>query len=300
MLHIPSAEIKIRSVAHVWKAQRLLLSRCASPFSAGGVEARLLRRANWGIYDFDDALWAERRPGIHRIFAKPKVWERSVQAADSVIAGNDLLAEHALDHNHNVVMIPSCVEPSDYETKSAYDLPESPTLVWLGSPTTETYLEDITEPLLRLHHERGVRLRLISSGDLPLGRLSSMTDRVEWKYDNYAESVASADIGIAPMRETAFAVGKCAYKILQYGATAMPVIGSPVGANTAVIQQLDGLGPNTPREWVDAVKQLLDEPLARRELRGRRAKVAVDQNYSYGAWADVWLKAVDLNRDAVD
>lgn len=292
---IPAAEVNLRAVSHLGSIQRLLVSRYASPFSAGGVEARLLRRASWGIYDFDDALWADRREGVHQLFAKPKIWERSLLAADIVIAGNDLLAERALNHSKNVVMIPSCIEPIHYETKSTYEMPEVPTLVWLGSPTTETYLQDISEALITLHRTRGVRLRLISSGDLPLGRLSAMTDRVEWTRESYAGALASGDIGIAPLRETTLAAGKCAYKLLQYGASSMPVVGSPVGANSAVITQLDGLAPSTSGEWVDAIEELLDEPMKRRQLRGCRAQMAVEQNYSYRAWADVWLRAVGLN-----
>lgn len=294
LARIPAAEIGLRTLARTGPGQRLLLSRSASPFSAGGVEARLLGRAGWGVYDFDDALWADRRPGIHQIFAKPRIWERSLRAADAVIAGNDFLAEHALEHNKHVVMIPSCVEPSRYEKKTTYRLPAEPTLVWLGSPSTEAYLQVVAPALLTLHRDRGVRLRLISSGDLPLGKLATMTDRVEWSQAGFSGALASADIGIAPLGETAFAAGKCAYKLLQYGAAGMPVVGSPVGANTSVISQLDGLAPSSSGEWVDAVGQLLDEPLARRELRGRRAEAAVEQGFSYRAWADVWLKAVGL------
>jgi hypothetical protein len=93
-----------------------------------GIEARLLKCAEWAVYDFDDALWADRRGGIHRVFAKPRKWRRAVEAADCVIAGNEFLANAAESLNRNIVVIPSCVGPADYPRKVSYDLPERPTL----------------------------------------------------------------------------------------------------------------------------------------------------------------------------
>jgi hypothetical protein len=54
-------------------------------------------------------------------------------AADVVIAGNALLADFASLHSRDVRMIPTCVEPTNYQPKTAYDITSVPTLVWLGS-----------------------------------------------------------------------------------------------------------------------------------------------------------------------
>lgn len=137
----------------------VLLSRRASPISTGRLEASLLRRAGRGIYDFDDALSV----ATDGPFPLAKIWRRSVEAVDVVIAGNDLLAAEARQYADNVIVIPSCVEPDIYLAKHDYEF-DRPTAVWIGSPSTESYLATIAQPLLEAHRRTGLRLRLVSAG----------------------------------------------------------------------------------------------------------------------------------------
>jgi glycosyltransferase involved in cell wall biosynthesis len=268
------------------------MSREATPFSRGGVEARLLRAARHSTYDFDDAIWADDRGGIHRMLSKPRVWARSVETADCVFAGSDYRAAAAPRFNRNVVMIPSCVEPDDYECPSSYELDDSPILVWLGSPNTEHHLTVIADALLQLNKRRGTRLKVISSGDRPLGPLAAMTDRVEWNLVHVGKHLATSAIGLAPLREDPYSLGKCAYKLLQYGAAGLPIVASPVGANGAAVNALGGLAATTQSEWVDAVGSILDDSAESRAAMGARARAGVRQGYSFAAWSARWRNAV--------
>jgi glycosyltransferase involved in cell wall biosynthesis len=289
---VPLAEAQIRLASRSPRIDSLLMSREATPFSRGGIEARLLRRAKHSTYDFDDAIWADTRGGIHRIFSKPKKWAHSVAAADCVIAGSDFLADAAAEFNPNVVMIPSCVEPDDYQCPSSYELDESPVLVWLGSPTTEHHLTVIADALLELNKRRGVRLKVISSGERPLGPLTAIADRVVWNLDDFAKQLATSAIGVAPLGEDPYSLGKCAYKLLQYGAAGLPIVASPVGANRAVVDALGGIAATSQTEWVDAVVSILDDPAESRAAMGRRARSGVCEGYSFAAWSARWRQAV--------
>lgn len=289
---IPAAEARIRLAGRSRRIDNLLMSREATPFSRGGVETRLLRRAKHSSYDFDDAIWADDRGGIHRLLSKPRVWARSVAAADCVIAGSDYLANAAARFNSNVVMIPSCVEPDMYECPSSYELDESPALVWLGSPTTEHHLTAITDALLQLNKRRGARLKVISSGDRPLGPLAAMTDRIAWNLDDFTKHLSMSAVGLAPLREDPYSAGKCAYKLLQYGAAGLPIVASPVGANREVVDALGGLAATSQSEWVDAVGSILDASAESRAAMGRRARNGVCEGYSFAAWSAQWRNAV--------
>jgi hypothetical protein len=155
--------------------------------------------------DFDDAMWADRRGGIHRVLPKPTNWRRAVEAADCVIAGNDYLANAAQSLNRNVVVVPSCVEPAVYPKKGNYELPERPTFVWLGSTSTEIYLSAIAPPLLELNRRRMAKLKLISGCNRSLGTLDGTIEWVEWSPRGFAAELAAADIGLAPLRDDEFA-----------------------------------------------------------------------------------------------
>jgi glycosyltransferase involved in cell wall biosynthesis len=293
-LGVLRAELRVRRSARGPAPERLLISRSMSPFTRGRVEADLLKRAGWGVYDFDDALFADRRGGIHRYFGEASGWATAMRAADQVIAGNDYLADAAAQHHANVTVIPSCVEPDRYPMKEEYGVGPVPRLVWLGSPTTEPHLLGIAPALLRVHRLTGARLTLISAGDRPLGELEAMTDRIPWGGPRIYELLADADCGIMPLRDDPFARGKCAYKLLQYGAAGLPTVASPVGVNAHVLGQLDGLAATDTASWTDALVQLLREPEARRSRRGLAARRAVVERYSFRTWAPAFRRALSL------
>jgi glycosyltransferase involved in cell wall biosynthesis len=292
---VAAAERRLRGLARSVGESTVLLSREASPLSLGAIEARLLSRAAHGIYDFDDALYAGYPGGaLSRGRHIDWVWRRSVRAADTVIAGNDLLAEHASAYASDVVVIPSCIEPANYVVKTDYRVSETPRAVWLGSPSTEIQLAVVRAPLLALHRELGLRLTLISAGKRSHGDLDAMIDRVAWTPDGFAAQVAAADIGIMPLEDDEWTRGKCAYKLLQYAAAALPVVGSAVGANVPVLERLGGSAVTGDAAWHEAVTELLRTGDDARAQIGRTALTAVTEHYSYGAWADRWRVATGL------
>ncbi len=273
---------------------RLLISRSMGPFTGGRLESSLLQRAGWGVYDFDDALYADERTGIHRVFGESAVWEPAVKDANLVIAGSSLLAEAAAALNANVEVIPSCVDPAGYPQKQDYSVGPVPRLIWMGSPSTEQYLQAVGPALLRVHRLTGARLTLVSAGQRPLGDLAAMTDRVDWAGPASHALLAEADCGLMPLPDTAFARGKCAYKLLQYGAAGLPTVASPVGVNAQVIEQLAGHAATDLDSWVDAVVDVLRASDSDRRARGLAARQGVQRHYSFAAWSGAFLRALRL------
>ena len=291
---VARAEARLRREKRRPAPRRLLVSRSLGPFTGGRLEADLLGRAGWGVYDVDDALWADDRGGIHRFFGEGAGWSASVRAADLVVAGNDYLAEAASRLNPSVRIIPSCVDPTRYPSKRDYSIGAPPRLVWLGSPSTERYLQAIAPALVHVHRLTGARLTLISAGRLPLGELEAMTDRVDWDGPRTDALLAEADCGIMPLPDTPFARGKCAYKLLQYGAAGLPTVASPVGVNARVLDELGGLAAPDAESWVPALVDLLRAGDADRRAAGAAARRAVEERYSFAAWRAAFLEALQL------
>lgn len=288
------AELGLRTLATKVAGTTVLISKQASPFSRGGIEERLLRRAGRGVYDVDDSLADEHPAGGPRtIFPKARIWRRAVSAADVIIAGNDYLADQAqaLHPAGRVTVIPSCVDPGSYVPKTDYAVAEAPIAVWIGSPSTEAHLSSITAPLLRVHRSHGLRLLVISGGQRDLGPLTPMVDRLTWT-PAANRLLARADVGLMPLPDTPQTRGKCAYKLLQYGAAALPAIASPVGANAAAIDRGVGQAAADAEQWRSALEAIVEEPAERRRARGVRALDAVTAHYSFDAWADRWRAAV--------
>lgn len=292
-------EIRLRASSLRLAGRTVVMSRGASPFSSGRLEESLLRRAALSVYDFDDAIYTPASSLLRKLWSTEKNWQRSVEAADTVIAGSDVLAEEAAKISNNVIMIPSCVEPGNYIRKQSYSMSDSPVAVWIGTPSTERFLLGIADALLSLHRRIGLRLRVISAGNASLGPLEPMVDRIPWKIDTFPEHLASADLGIMPLPDTSFERGKCAYKLLQYGASGLPMVGSPVGANVEALARMGGISAASSSVfWEEAISSIVRTSDRERELMGAASRRGVETHYSYQAWADTWLCATGLDSRA--
>lgn len=273
--------------------QFVTISREASPFSKGNVEERILHAAAHGAYDFDDALFHDQSP-MRQLLGTQDKCRRSVTAADVVIAGNDYLANWAESHNSHVRVIPSCIDPRDYVPKTSWSIDhDAPSLIWLGSPATEHYVAQITSALLEVHRHTGASLTLISgpNDNAALQSLAPMLDRVPWNLKTIASHLASADVAIAPLDDSPYSRGKCAYKLLQYAATGLPIVGSPVGANQSALQRFDGFEAKSVDDWIQSLSQVVTESESRRATRGATGLASVQTCYSFEAWASQWCNA---------
>jgi glycosyltransferase involved in cell wall biosynthesis len=272
----------------------LLLLREASPFSRGGIESALLRAGTPGVYDLDDALYADDRhlPDPASLFPKRLKAERATRNARRVVVGNEVLASWASRFNRDVVMVPTCVEPDDYVVRTSHEVGEVPVIGWLGSPATEPYLLGVADALLAVHERTGALLRVVSAGDASLGPLDRILERVEWRADTWHEVLATFDIGIGPLPDDPFTRGKCAYKLLQYAAAGVPFVGSPVGANSTAIERLGGVAATTSLRWTDALVDVLMAAAAQRARMAETGLAGVREHYSFSAWAPVWSRAV--------
>ena len=284
------AESATRSVEVT--GRHLLLSREASPLSGGRLEARLLRAAGHGVYDVDDALFHDTGTGVRRVLSKSATWSRSVAAADVVVAGNQYLADRAARTARHVVVIPSCVEPAAYPSKTSHALADPPRLVWVGSPATEAYLLGIAPSLLEVHRRTGARLRVVSAGSASLGPLDPMVDRVDWSEAGVGSALAGSDVALGPLTDTPYARGKSAYKLLQYAATGLPMVASPVGANLTALEAFGGLAERSASGWSEAVIGLLAAGEDVRARLGSIARRGVEAHYSFARWAATWQSTV--------
>jgi glycosyltransferase involved in cell wall biosynthesis len=156
-------------------------------------------------------------------------------------------------------------------------------------------LQLIAPALLETHKVTGLTLTVISSGTRSLGALDQMTVRAEWSA-NAPQELATYDLGIMPLNDDAWARGKCAYKLLQYGAAGLPTIGSPVGANKEALSAMGGLPATNHAEWVDALVNLARLDASESSAMGTLARRGIERHFSFDAWAANWMDAVGIPR----
>jgi len=218
------------------------------------------------IYNFDDAvMYSDKSPERYsRSHFVP--FRRSVRLADLVIAGSSYLAEHARRFNSNVEVLPIGLRISDYAVHCPARADDKIRLVWIGSRSTLSYLEEI-RPAIRQIGSRfdNVILRIIGDDFLELDNVA--VEKRLWSMDTRGIELATSDIGLAPLPDNRFTRGKCSFKVLEYSAAGLPVIASPVGTNCEYVKEgaTGFLAANT-RQWVDRMIQLIESPQLRKQM----------------------------------
>lgn len=238
------------------------------------------------VYDFDDALFfgsvSTRNRGASVLKQERRRWSAYVTKARLVTAGNAYLAAEARAAGAaRVEVLPTCVEPSRYELARHRDH-EMIMVGWIGSRTTTPYLEPVMAAVKRLHDSgHRIRLRLIGAAEF---EPQPWLEQRDWSLDREGAELVELDVGVMPMPDTAWARGKCGYKLLQYFAAGLPAIASPVGVGTAMVGGERGILAASIPEWERAILELAADAGARNEI-GDGARKYVERNFSYARWA---------------
>jgi glycosyltransferase involved in cell wall biosynthesis len=234
-------------------------------------DAKILRKhAHKIIYDFDDAIMYSPRQPDCRHSSHKRLFERTVKLADCVIAGNAYLAEHAKPFCRDIHILPTGLDTKKYDI-SKLSSDGKIRLVWIGSKATLGYLQSLS-PVLEQVGEKypQVILRIICDAFLDVSKMP--VEKCVWSLETQAKDLAASDIGLCPLPDDNFTRGKCGFKILQYFAAGLPAIASPVGVNVDLVQSgKTGYLANTPAQWLDALKTLLENPNPR-QVMGRTAR----------------------------
>lgn len=248
------------------------------PFVPGWLESRLLTRPF--IYDFDDAFFLKYNVGNLRFFSPflGGKFNRMISTASAVTAGNRYLATHSSRFNGNVCVLPSVVDTDHYRPAYANFSGEKPfTVGWIGSVSTAPYLQLVVKPLQQLGLCMPVRL-LVIGGPPPLIPGVEVIP-ISWRLDEEVSLIHQFDVGIMPLPDTAWARGKCSYKLIQYLACGIPVVASAVGANFDSLPRRCGMLASTPAEWLEAFR-LLEADHDMRYRLGVAGRQWVEQHYS--------------------
>jgi len=251
---------------------------------------QLLRRVSHRlIFDFDDAVFLKSDGQASGL--RMRRFSRTVALADGVLAGNQYLLETAQKINPHTAWLPTPVTIDRY-AEQLQRSSEYIDLVWIGSRSTRKYLENIL-PVLEQAAAGESRLRLKIVADFTLVSAGLPILTVPWQDTTEVAALLTAHIGIAPLSDNPWTRGKCALKVLQYMASRLPVISSPVGANAEIIRHGEtGFLADTAPQWSQAISQLATSA-ALREHMGRTGQAFCRQHYSRSRCTAILLKFLE-------
>jgi glycosyltransferase involved in cell wall biosynthesis len=271
-----SALTRLRELATLHRADAAVLYAELLPLCPGRVERALLSRPY--VYDMDDAFYLRYRTGRLARLA-PLLGgkcDRVVAGAAAVTAGSPVLRDYASRFNARTTLLPTVVDVTRYVPDPSHRTGPF-TVGWVGSPSTAAYLGEVVAPLAQLGAEGTVRL-VVMGGAAPTVPGVEVVE-LPWSEAAEVPLINSFDVGIMPLTDDPWARGKCAFKLIQYMACAVPVVASPVGANAVVVTPACGLLARTPAEWLEALRWMRDHPGERRQM-GEAGRQRIEEAYS--------------------
>lgn len=274
----------IRRLSWLFRANRfdlLFLQRECLPFGGAWMES-IFPRYRPTIFDLDDALFISKPSRFNKVatfFRNPNKYFDIFRKVDCVLAGNSWLAKQAAEYCDDARAFHVAEDTNRIPMRPPHNNDDGVTLGWLGSKSTEKYLELIREPLESLTREfDGLRLKVVGGGDF-------RSDSIEvvhrpWKLDTEIAELCSFDIGLMPLPNEPWSQGKSGGKARTYMAAGVPPVATAIGYNRELIAT-PSLGRliDSDSEWISALRELIAKPGLRQEI-GECARMHVEKFFA--------------------
>ncbi len=254
------------------------------------------------VVDYDDAIFHNydlSKNFFVRLALGRKI-DKIMSSASTVICGNEYLAIRAKKAGAKKIKImPTVVDKTRYRVnlKNKNDIP---VIGWVGSPSTQKYLLEIQSVLKNVCANGLARLVLVGvTPDISKKFPGIQIQTFDWNEDTEPSQIADFDIGIMPLIDEPWERGKSGYKLIQYMACGLPLVASPVGVNSEIVQHNEnGFLATTNQEWEESLLELIHS-FSMRQLFGKAGRLMVEEKYSIQSQAPHLIKILRSAADQV-
>lgn len=246
------------------------------------------------VYDIDDMVFLKPKSDANRYIAALKSSSRItylIAHAKHVITCTPTLDEIARRYNAHTTDISSTINTDTYVPVNRYQNDGVITLGWSGSHATIPFLHLLDDVLREISRERRVRLLVIGSAEFSIPGVD--VEAVPWREPSEVADLQRIDIGLYPLPDDEWVLGKSGLKALQYMALGIPAVATAIGANhRVVLDGVTGFLVRTPEQWKQRLLELIDDPSLRRRM-GEAARRHVENTYSVRANRDTYLAILE-------
>jgi len=256
-------------------ADAVLVQRGLYVLGPAAIVTPLRRFSGRVVFDLDDAVF-RLSPGLSqkgrlaRWLYGPQQALELMRRADAIVVSTEALAELLPAGLPEPTILPTVPDPARYRmTTHAQRLPA--VIGWAGTVGGIGYLDPLRPVFCRLAADSIARLEVVSSQ--PWSGPSTFR---RWTLSEETSIFDRFSIGIMPLPDTDYTRAKAGFKLLQYMASGIPVVSSPIGVNSELLERSQaGFLARSSAEWEEALRTLAKDPALRHEM-GRRGRAFVE------------------------
>lgn len=265
-----------------------------TPFGPSFFEWLYCKAAKSIVYDIDDLVYLKRSNKAHPFISIIKGRKKPVflmKHAKHVITCTPYLDEFVRKYNSTTTDISSTINTERYKPKTDYSSNGKFTIGWSGSHSTSRYLYLLSGVLRDLAKE--MDYKLVVMGDVGFSLTGVDVETLPWNEEYEVATISRFDLGLYPLPDEEWVLGKSGLKALQYMALGVPTIATAIGTIYRIIEDgKNGYLAQTEQDWKTRILQLKDSQSLREQM-GRAAVDTVTRQYSVNANKKVYLSILE-------
>lgn len=274
---------RIRDLVRIPFYDGVYIFMWVTPVGSSFFERMAVWLAKKVVYDVEDNIFVEKGNELNR-FAKllksPAKTEVLVTGADHVITSSPILNDYCqkMKGSDECTFVTSSVNANRYLAAPSKPDDQKVVIGWTGTFTSKVFLDELKPVFVELQSERDFKLTVIGNFDYDFPEIDCET--IRWTKENEIQDLQQFDIGVYPLPNEDWVLGKSGLKVIQYMAMSLPTVSTRYGTATEIINHGEnGFLADTQDEWVELLKQLIDNQRLRLQM-GLAARKTVNERYS--------------------
>jgi L-malate glycosyltransferase len=248
------------------------------------------------IYDIEDNVMMQQKNELNAIagvLRSKRKFEYMIRNADHVITSTPFLNDDCLKMNlkRQCTYISSSMDTERFTVVNGYSNKDKPVIGWTGTFSTRPYLDLLRPIFIELKKQRDFKLLVIGNFEYEFPEMD--LEVIQWSAESEVADLQKMDIGVYPLPQNDWVMGKSGLKAIQYMTIGIPAVATRIGMTPRLIEHMqNGCLALSDEEWLICLRRLIDEPELRRSI-GQAGRKTIEERYSKHVIKNQYLSIIN-------